>query len=152
VPRFAFKLEPVLTMRQRVEREKQALLATAQRDMAQAQARLQAIEDEYERRCVEVKGPNTFAADELRNAYAHMDFLARTADEWRMRVAACFAEVDRARRILMVASRDRKVIERLKERRRETFVAEQFVVEQRELDDQNARRYCATIDHDGEAR
>ena len=149
MPRFVFKLEPVLTLRERVEREKHALLAAAERDMAAAQTRLRAVEEEYDRRRLEVCGHHSFAADELRNAYAHMDFLARTADEWRTRVAACFAEVDRARRILLAATRDKKVIERLKERRHEAFQAEQSVIEQREVDDQNARRYCESIVIDG---
>ncbi|MGH7716634.1 MAG: flagellar FliJ family protein [Vulcanimicrobiaceae bacterium] len=62
-----------------------------------------------------------------------------TAADWH--VAACEQAVERAREVLVRATKDRKILNRLQERQREAFRAEELRVEQRELDDDNARRY-----------
>jgi flagellar export protein FliJ len=49
--------------------------------------------------------------------------------------------LDRARNELLEASKEKKVVEKLKERRREAHALEEQRMEQKELDDGNARRY-----------
>jgi flagellar FliJ protein len=142
MPRFVFRLAPVLHQRERVEEQKKQFLAREQRVLADAQARREMLRGRrealareliFEHRKLDIEG--------LRLAYAHLDFLAReiTAADWH--VAACEQAVDRAREVLVRATKDRKILDRLQERQREAFRTEQLRVEQRELDDDNARRY-----------
>jgi flagellar protein FliJ len=142
MPRFVFRLAPVLHQRERVEEQKRLFLAREQRVLADAQARREMLRGRrealareliFEHRKLDIEG--------LRLAYAHLDFLAReiTAADWH--VSACEQAVDRAREVLVRATKDRKILDRLQERQREAFRTEQLRVEQRELDDDNARRY-----------
>src|SRR6202163_4935289 len=82
-----------------------------------------------------------FDADTLRATYTHLDYLDRAIVAAQQRADACAAETERARRVLVEAARDRKVLETLKERRREAFVLDAALAEQRELDDMNARLF-----------
>jgi flagellar FliJ protein len=142
MPRFVFRLAPVLHQRERVEEQKKLLLAREQRVLADAQARREMLRGRREALAQElIVEHRKLDYEGLRLAYAHLDFLAReiTAADWH--VAACQQAVERAREVLVRATKDRKILDRLQERQREAFRTEQLRVEQRELDDDNARRY-----------
>lgn len=142
MPRFVFRLAPVLHQRERIEEQKKLLLAREQRVLADAEARREMLRGRREALARElIVEHRKLDAEGLRLAYAHLDFLAReiTAADWH--VAACQQAVERARGVLVRATKDRKILDRLQERQREAFRAEQLRVEQRELDDDNARRY-----------
>ena len=80
----------------------------------------------------------------LRLRDAHLRSLESALDRQRGRLVELEAAYERAREELMSASRERRVIERLKERRQCAFEAEQMRREALELDDANARRYNGT--------
>ena len=82
-----------------------------------------------------------FDAETLRSTYTHLDYLDRAIVASLQRVEACAAETERARARLVDAAKDRKVLETLKERRREAFQLDAALADQRELDDQNARLF-----------
>ena len=77
----------------------------------------------------------------LRISYAHMEFLAREINNADMQVAGCAHAVSVARDALVKASKDRKAIDRLRERRLQEHEAQERRFEQRDLDDANARLY-----------
>jgi flagellar FliJ protein len=142
MPRFVFRLAPVLHQRERVEEQKKLLFAREQRVLADAQARREMLRGRREALAQElIVEHRKLDYEGLRLAYAHLDFLAReiTAADWH--VAACQQAVERAREVLVRATKDRKILDRLQERQREAFRNEELRVEQRELDDDNARRY-----------
>jgi flagellar protein FliJ len=142
MPRFRFRLQSVLDHRERIERDKQRLLAIAQRDLVAAQTRLAELRDDYERTGEELRAKHReLDAMSLYNYYAHMDFVLRAIRDVEVRVAACEAEVERAKAVLLSARKDKKILETLKERRREVFEIQQRAEEQSMLDDLNARRY-----------
>ena len=74
----------------------------------------------------------------LRISYAHLEFLAREIRAAELRIATCVDVAARAQGELIAASKDRRVLERLRERRRTNFDHEQDRLEQRDLDEANA--------------
>jgi flagellar protein FliJ len=140
--RFRFRLDPVLGHRERIEQERAGEHARALADQLAAQRvfdDLATKRDELRARLVREHA--RFDAESLRSTYLHLDYLDRALVAARQRVDACIAETERARRRLIEAAKDRKVLETLKERRREAFQLDAALADQRELDDQNARAF-----------
>jgi flagellar FliJ protein len=143
--RFAFRLAPVLRYRERVEEEKKLLLAAAQRTLAKAEAKRQALRDRREALARElVSRHRKLDAETLRLTYAHLDFLAREINAADWEVANCSKAVDAAREALVRATKDRKILDRLRERKKTAFDREQGRLENHELDDANSRHYART--------
>ena len=142
MPTFKFRLQPVLAWRERIEQQKQTAMAAAVRSLDLAKERLAHLEFDYAADAELLRrGHTKFDVDELRHHYAHLEYLTREIKLQAVRVSACEAEVSAARHVLVMASRDRKVIERLKVRKRESYDADLAVAEQKDADDSNARRY-----------
>jgi flagellar FliJ protein len=143
--RFRFKLQPVLDVRERIQDERQRELALKLRDLTQAEAVIAGLQHDREtQRDALTRDHRSFNVDELRAAYAHLAYLDRSIEDQAVRVAACSDEVARAQAKLVSANTDRKVLETLRTRRHDAFCADAALVEQREVDDQNARRYGRT--------
>jgi len=140
--RFAFTLQPVLEHRKKIEDEKQQVVAERKRAVDAAEAELARLNDEFRETSKQLREQHrALDAEALRLHYGHVQFLDRVITAQIRVVADRRVALDRARSDLLSASKDRKVVEKLKERRREAFVAEQLRIEQNELDDGNARRY-----------
>jgi flagellar FliJ protein len=140
--RFRFGLQPVLEHRERIENERQHVLAVAQREFAEAESErerllreLAACSDDVRSRHRELDGPA------LQNAYAYAHALSARLEVLHARVETCAALVARAQRDVIAASRDRQVLETLKTRRRDAHNAELDLATARELDDANARAF-----------
>ncbi len=140
--KFRFRLEPVLGQRERVEQER---AADHGRALAQQLAAQRMYDEVVERRdglrLRLVREHAQFDVDTLRSSYTHLDYLDRAIIAAQQRVDACLAATELARVRLVEAARDRKVLETLKERRREAFQLDVALADQRELDDQNARLF-----------
>jgi flagellar FliJ protein len=149
--RFRFRLQPVLDVRARIQDERQRELALKQRELLDAQGVLAALDDEREaQRAALLRDHRSFDVDVLRATYAHLAYLDRAHDDAAVRIAACVDEVERAQLKLLAANTDRKVLETLRTRRHDIFTADAALVEQREVDDQNARRYGRAQNERGE--
>ncbi|MEA2787499.1 MAG: Flagellar FliJ protein [Candidatus Eremiobacteraeota bacterium] len=140
--KFKFRLDPVLGHRERVEHERAADHARA---LAKQLAAQRMYDDVVERRdglrMRLLREHAHFDAETLRSSYTHLDYLDRAIVAAQQRVDACLAETELARVRLVEAARDRKVLDTLKERRREAFQLDAALADQRELDDQNARLF-----------
>jgi flagellar FliJ protein len=142
VPRFTFRLDPVLAHRERTEGERAADHARALADQLAAQrAHDELLERRDGLRAQLLREHARFDAEQLRATYLHLDYLDRAIAASQQRVDARIAETERARLRLVDAAKDRKVLSTLKERRRESFDHEVALAEQRESDDANARAY-----------
>jgi flagellar export protein FliJ len=140
--RFIFSLEPVLDHRERVEDGRKRELASAQRAAMQAEAnRLQLIARRDAIRDQLQAAHGSLDAVELRSSYAHLDYLDRAIQAAAGRVAAARSNEERARGMLIIATKDKKVLDTLKTRRREAHDSEAAQAGQRELDDLNARAF-----------
>jgi flagellar FliJ protein len=140
--RFKFSLQPVLEQRKRVEDEKQQVAAQRQRELDRSEAELKRLNDDFRLSSERLRtNHRSFDAEGLRLHYAHLQFLDRAITAQIRVVAERRVALDRARTDLLDATKERKVVEKLKERRHEAFVAEELRIEQNELDDGNARRF-----------
>lgn len=141
--RFRFALEPVLAHRERIEDERRQELAVAQHALNEATAELLRLHDEFRKNSNALRDEHKhFDGEQLRLHYAHLEFLDRAISAQEEVVAHRKAEHSQARLRLLEASKDRKAMEKLKDRRREAHLAAEAAVEQRELDDANARRFA----------
>ncbi len=140
--KFAFTLQPVLEHRERIEDTKQQAVAVRQRALDESERELSRLNDDFRAHSNLLREKHKgFDADELRLHYAHLQFIDRSIVAQIHVVAERRAALDRARIDLLAASKDRKVVEKLKDRRREAHSVEELRVEQNELDDANARAY-----------
>jgi flagellar biosynthesis chaperone FliJ len=126
MPRFRFALAPLLDRRARVEEEKKQILALRQRAYDDVVRELGQLGREL------AAGPY---AD-----HALLRFLSRAIETQAGLVAQRRAALESARRDLIEASRSRRVLEKLQERRRRAFDAAQSRLEELELQEANARR------------
>jgi flagellar FliJ protein len=140
--KFRFTLEPVLDHRERIEDEKQLVLAQRQLDLKAAEDELARLNGEFKRYSTALREDHAkLSTEELRWHYAHLEYLDRCMTMQHGIIFARRAAVERARVELVDASKDRKVIEKLKDRRYEEHRAAQAAQEQKELDDTNNRRH-----------
>ncbi|HUA07831.1 MAG TPA: flagellar export protein FliJ [Candidatus Acidoferrales bacterium] len=140
--RFAFALQPVLEHRKRKEDEKQLVVAVRKRALDEAERELARLNEEFRSNTAMLRRRHKeLDVREMQSFYAHLQFLDRCIVAQIRIVAERRVALDRARADLLAASREKKVVEKLKERRREAFVLEEQRIEQKELDDGNARRY-----------
>jgi flagellar FliJ protein len=141
--KFRFTLQPVLEHRQRIEDDCKLAMAARQRELDAAQTELDGLNARYGQQSEMLRGEHrNLTAEDLRLHYAHVAFLDRAIDAQLGVVASRRSAVDRARTDLLEASKERKAVEKLKERRRDAHDVEDRRVDQNELDDANARRYA----------
>ncbi|MEO6912451.1 MAG: flagellar export protein FliJ [Candidatus Baltobacteraceae bacterium] len=147
--RFVFALEPVLDQRERVEAEKQRVLAQRQRALNEAKANLEGLHADFRLHSRALRDDHrSFTTEQLRLHYAHLEYLDRSVTASEHVVVARQLDFDRARVDLLEAAKERKAIEKLKENRHASHIAEENAVEQGELDDANARRFGrARLEH-----
>lgn len=140
--KFAFALQPVLDHRKRIEDEKQLVVAQRKRALDDAERELERLNEEFRLHAAMLRDKHKkLETRELQSIYAHLQFLDRCIVAQIRIVAERRVALDKARAELLEASREKKVVEKLKERRREAYAIEEQRVEQKELDDGNARRF-----------
>lgn len=140
--KFVFALEALLGVRARAEEQRRQTMLARQREVNAARAELKRLDAEYRAHADVLRGRHrSLDAGDLRLHYAHVEYLDRQITAQMRAVADRAAAFERARTELLVASKERKVVEKLKERRRDAHVAEELRVEQKDMDDGNARRY-----------
>lgn len=141
--KFKFRLQPVLDHRKRIEDRRQLIVAERKRAHDEAQRELNRLNDEFRRHAELLRSRHSeLQTGELQSIYAHLQFLDRCTVAQIHVVAERRVALDRARADLLAASKEKKIVEKLKERRREAFVVEEQLIEQKELDDGNARRWA----------
>ena len=142
MPKFAFRLDPVLDHRQRLEDEQQIVLAAA----LSAQRSAEAQRDDYIARRTAMRERlylhhEEMDGIELRATYAHCDFLDRSIVTQQRVVEEKRVQAEAERAKLIVKTQDKKVLSVLRDRRRETFESEAAATEQRESDEINSRSF-----------
>jgi len=151
MPRFTFRLDPVLNYRQRLEDEQQIIFAAA----LSLQRLAEAQRDDYIARRANMRQRlylhhHEMDGIELRATYAHCDFLDRSIVAQQRVVEQAQVKTDQERAKLIVKSKDKKVLAVLKEQRREIFVFEVAATEQRESDEINSRHFDRVTTTPGE--
>lgn len=149
--RFQFNMEKVLELRRYEERRWELKLGEVTGRCVSINRRIK--EHTEDRRRV-------FASRRLGDSRSFYDF--QVADRYAMRLEQekkklrseleeCEKEREQIRKKFMEASRKRKVIERLKERKQEQYYKEQRKEEQKELDDLASSRWTGALEGMGQA-
>ena len=141
---FRFRLQRILDLREQHERERARSLGDAQSDEARQKARVEdaAARLEDAASTVREKAAETpMPAGALRNLALTIEAaqrrLERAADDHR----AAEASVEEERGKFHEARKDRRSVERLRERREETWKEEASRADQKEIDQIAARRW-----------
>ncbi len=131
--RFTFALAPVLEHRRRIEDEKQRILADRRRRLSAAQdelARLHAAFKQYSNALSD--DHQRLTSNDLRAHYAHLEYLDRCITMQHALIAQCAIAVDCARADVIEAGKERKAIEKVKDKRFEQHRVREAAIEQRE--------------------
>lgn len=140
MPRFVFRLQPVLGVRRRREE-------AAQKALAEAAAHREVCEQslaETRRLLGKALEENAGEGFDLNTGLyldCYRDCLNRRSREQLRVLARCEREVEEKRRRVIRARRERMVLERLKEKRFQAFRAGLAARETRELDDLGTRSF-----------
>jgi flagellar FliJ protein len=154
MPKFVFQLEGVLRHRKTLEEQRQRELGVAQTELSKMQAELRSMDEA-------AKGVSTDVRDNRLTGTLDMAFLAahrryvlamqRKAVALAQRMALQQQAVDAARRQLAEAAKQRKIIEKLRERQFERWRADAALKASAELDEVNMQLALEPFFGDGGA-
>ncbi len=142
---FRFRLQPVLEMRERHERDKKLALSELERERLEIEQRIRGYQCNIEAEQASLAGMLTGTDGvDLRgarlqaNSALHNRFLAQRLV---LDLAGLYRKIERARAELTEASTKRKAVELLRDRQREAYEMEQRRRESIELDDLSVMRH-----------
>ena len=136
--KFVFKLEGVLRQRKHVEQQKQRELGLKQRQLVEVQSQLQRLQETVQQANGDVRTNRLVGRLDMQYLAAHRRFLAgmqRQAVATVQKIALAQRAVDEARAAVAEAARQRKVIEKLREKQFERWRAEMNRRELAQLDE-----------------
>src|SRR5688572_9817014 len=140
MPKFVFQLDAVLRHRKMIEEQRQRELGAVQTVMAAMGAELRSIDEAAKDVADEVRNNRLTGTLDMTFLAAHRRYLLamqRKAVALAQRMAAQQQLVDSARRQLAEAAKQRKIIEKLKERQHERWKFEQSRKELEQLSEVN---------------
>ncbi len=145
--KFAFKLETVLDMRKRKEEDIQIKLGIAISDLHKMQMNL---EETYRKRSVyqseiELFKSNIQQLDDLLMYQNYVDSMEKLIERMKLEILEMEKKVEEIRLLLGQAARERKMIEKMKEREYEKYQKEQRTQEINFLDEIGVLREARKI-------
>jgi len=138
MPRFIFRLQGVLRQRRQIERQKQRDLAIAQAQQQQMEQELRNVNDAMKTATEQLRRDHLSGPIDVTYLTAHRRFIVamqRKGQSLVQRIAQQQRVTDAARLALVEAAKQRKAIEKLRERRWEQWLADQNRRETIELDE-----------------
>ena len=151
--KFVFKLAGVLKQRLHVERQRQRDLAERHAHLTSLQQQLKQLNDRVQTTNDDVRNNHLTGSLDMSFLAAHRRFLAamqRGAVEIVQRMAVAQRQVDEALAALAEAAKQRKAIEKLREKQFECWRAEQDRKEVAELDEVSMQISYHDMTHDAE--
>jgi len=122
--KFEFQLEGVLKHRKNIEHERQRLLAVVQAQMNDLQRQLRQLDEEVKQAGLELRQNHLVGVIDLNYLAAHRRFagaMRRKGIELVQRMALVQRQLDEARLQLAEAAKQRKIIEKLREKQLERW-------------------------------
>ena len=151
--KFIFKLEGVLRQRKHVEQDKQRQLATRQVQLVELQNILRQMQQSVEATNDDVRKNRLIGRLDMEFIAAHRRFLTgiqRQAMGVAQKIALAQRAVDAARSELAEAAKQRKAIEKLKEKQLERWRADLSRRESAELDEIGMQLAYQNLSQDSE--
>lgn len=127
MPKFEFKLEGVLAHRKNIERQRQRDLALLQAQMQQLQTELAGLDQSVKDATADLRNNRLIGHVDLAFLAAHRRFalaMQRKAMGLAQKMALLQRQIDQARAALAEAAKQRKAIEKLREKQFSRFVNE----------------------------
>lgn len=142
--KFKFTLQRLLDMREatetRIKNELMKVLGEQNKERI-IQDEMRSTISRYEVKYSERLKKGVFSTDEVMSLMRYTDVSRKAIVESQLRIEGLQPEVDRIRETLVIASRDKKVVEKLKARRLEEFEYEFNREQAKENDDMNQKLY-----------
>jgi flagellar protein FliJ len=138
MPRFTFNLQGVLRQRKLVEEQRQRELAEVQRAYLAMESELKAMDDEVRATAEDLRQNHLIGRISVEYLAAHRRFtlaMQRKALEHAARMAEVKKKVDAARAALVEAAKQRKILDKLRERRESEWQDDQDRHEQAAADE-----------------
>ena len=137
---FTFGLEKVLNLRQFHEDEAKIELGRAVGALAELESRIRSVAVERAKAAEDQFSPGNTAV-EIQQYMYYLIRLDNTKERLLIEAAQAELKVEEARSVYIEASRERKVLEKLKEKRYKEYRKSLFAEEAKALDDVSRRRY-----------
>lgn len=144
--RFHFSLEKILELRKHREQETEIALGRAVGELNAIENRLKELAllnraawDEY--RNPNAPGAVKNLADHYRTCELYIRRLDQTKEELLREAAEAHVKVEKAREVFLEASRERKVLDKLKEKQAGEYRKTMFAAEIKTLDDMTGSRF-----------
>lgn len=140
---FQFRLATLLRLREFIREERRTQLAEALRLVDQLRARQQEIEILVrETRRLQTPAAGELDADRLLSATRYELVLRAEQKSLEMQETSLAAEVEKRREAVVSATRDVRALELLREKQRESYLAEEERRAHKELDEIASRRHA----------
>jgi flagellar FliJ protein len=149
--KFVFRFEPVLKQRKREEQERQRELATRELVAVNLQHDLKRLDESLKSAAEDLRTNHLTGAIDLNYLAAHRRFLGAMRRQGLaivQQIAAAQVHVDEARRKLAEAAKQRKVMERLREKQFARWREDQARREQAEMDEIGSQIGYANVTED----
>jgi flagellar FliJ protein len=140
--RFVFQLDGVLRQRKLAEEQKQRELAVVEAEMTALESQLRELDQSVQFTTADVRTNHLTGRLDLNFLAAHRRYLAATqrkALDLAERMAAVKVRLDAARKALAEAAKERKIVEKLREKREAEWKAAQARREMAALDEIGTR-------------
>jgi flagellar FliJ protein len=124
--KFVFSLDGVLRQRKHVEDERQRAFAVAQADVVALETQLREMDRSVQATVTDIRDNRLVGKLDLNFLAGHRRYMVamqRKAVALAQQIAAAQRKVEDARRLLVEAAKQRKIIEKLRERRQATWAA-----------------------------
>jgi flagellar protein FliJ len=154
MPKFDFPLEGVLRHRKHVEQEKQRDLARLQSDMRQAQDALRELSQTAQGNVNDVRDNRLLGRLDLGFLAAHRRYIAavqRKGVAMAQRMSLLQREIDQAQTALAEAAKQRKIMEKLREKQKDRWTADLARKEAADVDEVSMRMAVWNAGEDGVA-
>jgi flagellar FliJ protein len=141
--KFKFKLETVLKVKIRMEDLRKIELREAELRQEKARLELCRWQDEVEAniRLYREKFQQRIIPEEANNYHRYLTWLNRQVDMAMIKLQECQREVAECRQKLIEAAKEKKVLEKLKEKAYQAYRAEELSAEIKFLDELGTGRY-----------
>lgn len=135
---YSFKMEKVLEYKNSVEKKKVEDYAKINILLSKEKEHLDSLESEYNSNA----GKKAVSVNEMKMNLMYREKLKNQLTSQKRKVDEIETKLEDARGNLIEARKDRKIIEKLKEKDKEKFDAELASREQKELDDLSVMKYA----------
>jgi flagellar export protein FliJ len=138
---FTFNLQPVLEVRERIEDERKRDYAGGLAEHRVVLRRLESAEAELQASLTRLRSNQTRRDPRaFEDAFAEVAYLRELRQVARQRVQESEVRLQQLREALLAATKDKNVMEKLKERRRLAYYEARRLLEEQEIDDANVIR------------